>query len=53
MQFDLNEEQLALAESLVRLLDDHYGFEKRRAIEARNQIGRLDTELHGLPVPIL
>lgn len=32
MQFDLNEEQQALAESLSRLLDDHYGFEKRRAI---------------------
>ncbi len=32
MQFDLNEEQQALAQSLARLLDDHYGFEKRRAI---------------------
>ncbi|MGJ7509796.1 acyl-CoA dehydrogenase family protein [Variovorax sp. GT1P44] len=32
MQFDLNEDQQALAESLARLLDDHYGFEKRRAI---------------------
>ena len=32
MQFDLNEDQQALAESLSRLLDDHYGFEKRRAI---------------------
>ena len=32
MQFELNEEQQALAESLSRLLDDHYGFEKRRAI---------------------
>jgi len=32
MKFDLNEEQQALAESLSRLLDDHYGFEQRRAI---------------------
>jgi len=32
MQFDLNEDQQALAESLSRLLDDHYGFEQRRAI---------------------
>ncbi|MNX72403.1 Acyl-CoA dehydrogenase fadE12 [compost metagenome] len=32
MQFDLNEDQQALAQSLSRLLDDHYGFEQRRAI---------------------
>ncbi|MEJ8847556.1 acyl-CoA dehydrogenase [Variovorax rhizosphaerae] len=32
MQFELNEDQQALAESLSRLLDDHYGFEQRRAI---------------------
>ncbi|MEJ8858223.1 acyl-CoA dehydrogenase [Variovorax robiniae] len=32
MQFDLNEDQQALAESLSRLLDDHYSFEQRRAI---------------------
>ncbi|MGR4871642.1 acyl-CoA dehydrogenase family protein [Variovorax sp. LARHSF232] len=34
MQFELNEEQQALAQSLARLLDDHCGFEKRRAIAA-------------------
>lgn len=38
MQFDLNEEQQALAQSLSRLLDDHYGFEKRRVI-ALSQAG--------------
>ena len=32
MQFELDEEQQALAHSLARLLDDHYGFEQRRAI---------------------
>jgi pimeloyl-CoA dehydrogenase len=34
MQFELNADQQALAESLARLLDDHYGFEQRRAIAA-------------------
>ena len=34
MNFELNEEQSALAESLSRLLADRYGFEKRRALVA-------------------
>ena len=34
MNFELNEEQTALAESLSRLLADRYGFEKRRALVA-------------------
>lgn len=29
MNFELNEDQAALAESLSRLLADRYGFEKR------------------------
>ena len=32
MNFELNEDQAALAESLSRLLADRYGFEKRRAL---------------------
>ncbi len=32
MQFDLNEEQQAVAESLSRLLNDHYSFAQRSAI---------------------
>ncbi|WP_218508822.1 acyl-CoA dehydrogenase family protein [Variovorax sp. dw_308] len=38
MQFELNDEQQALAESLSRLLEDHYGFEQRRVI-AGSQTG--------------
>lgn len=34
MHFEPNAEQQALAESLTRLLDDHYGFDQRRAIAA-------------------
>ena len=34
MNFNLSEEQQLLSESLARLLDDHYAFEKRRAIAA-------------------
>ncbi|SEK09980.1 MULTISPECIES: acyl-CoA dehydrogenase family protein [unclassified Variovorax] len=34
MNFELNDEQLALRDSLARLLGDVYGFEKRRAIAA-------------------
>jgi alkylation response protein AidB-like acyl-CoA dehydrogenase len=34
MNFQLNEEQLALADSVTRLLQDHYDFDKRRAIAA-------------------
>lgn len=34
MHFNLSEEQQLLSESLGRLLDDHYGFETRRAIAA-------------------
>lgn len=34
MNFELNEDQAALAESLSRLLADRYGFEKRRALTA-------------------
>lgn len=34
MQFDLNEDQRALADSLGRLLTDQYSFEKRRALAA-------------------
>ncbi len=34
MNFNLNEEQQLLSDSLARLLDDHYAFEKRRAIAA-------------------
>jgi pimeloyl-CoA dehydrogenase len=32
MNFELNDEQVALADSLQRVLTDHYGFEKRRAL---------------------
>lgn len=32
MNFNLNDEQRQLADSLSRLLADHYGFEKRRAL---------------------
>ncbi|QEZ42916.1 acyl-CoA dehydrogenase family protein [Cupriavidus oxalaticus] len=32
MNFDLNDEQRQLADSLSRLLADHYGFERRRAL---------------------
>jgi alkylation response protein AidB-like acyl-CoA dehydrogenase len=58
MQFDLNEEQQALAESLSRLLDDHYGFEKRRAIAgseagwneaAWNKLAELGVTALGIP----
>jgi len=34
MDFNLNEEQVALRDSVVRLLAQHYGFDKRRAIAA-------------------
>lgn len=34
MEFELNEEQSALADSLARVLGDHYSFEKRRALVA-------------------
>jgi pimeloyl-CoA dehydrogenase len=34
MHFDLNDEQQQLAQSLARLLTEHYGFDKRRAIVA-------------------
>jgi alkylation response protein AidB-like acyl-CoA dehydrogenase len=34
MDFQLNEEQRALADSVTRLLQDHYDFDKRRAIAA-------------------
>ncbi|MDO8704348.1 MAG: acyl-CoA dehydrogenase family protein [Sulfuricaulis sp.] len=34
MNFELNEEQRALRDSVARLLADHYGFEQRRAIAA-------------------
>ncbi|SFQ13621.1 pimeloyl-CoA dehydrogenase [Variovorax sp. OK605] len=34
MNFELNDEQLALRDSLARLLGDVYGFEKRRSIAA-------------------
>lgn len=58
MQFDLNEEQQALAESLSRLLDDHYGFEQRRAIAgckagwsetAWNKLAELGVTALGIP----
>lgn len=58
MQFELNEEQQALAESLSRLLDDHYGFEKRRAIAgseagwseaAWGQLAELGVTAMGIP----
>ncbi|HSV58004.1 MAG TPA: acyl-CoA dehydrogenase [Variovorax sp.] len=58
MQFDLNDEQQALAESLTRLLDDHYGFEKRRAIAlspdgwseaAWGQLAELGVTALGIP----
>jgi len=32
MQFELNDEQSALRDSLARLLADRYGFERRRAL---------------------
>ena len=35
MNFNLSEEQQLLSESLSRLLADHYGFEKRGAVAAR------------------
>lgn len=34
MDFNLNEEQQQVADSVARLLKDHYGFEQRRAIAA-------------------
>lgn len=34
MNFELNEEQSALADSLARVLGDHYSFERRRALVA-------------------
>ena len=37
MNFELSEEQALLSDSLQRLLADHYGFEKRRAIAATAQ----------------
>ncbi len=58
MQFDLNDEQQALAESLSRLLDDHYSFEKRRAIahsasgwseSAWGQLAELGVTALGIP----
>ncbi|MGJ7566407.1 acyl-CoA dehydrogenase family protein [Variovorax sp. GB1R11] len=58
MQFDLNEDQQALAQSLSRLLDDHYGFEKRRAIAhspagwseaAWGQLAELGVTTLGIP----
>lgn len=55
MQFDLNEEQQALAESLSRLLDDHYSFAQRSAI-AQSPPGWSDavwSRLAGLGVTAL
>ncbi|MDM0103455.1 acyl-CoA dehydrogenase family protein [Variovorax sp. J22R24] len=58
MQFELNEEQQALSESLTRLLDDRYGFEKRRAIAASDagwsevawaQLAELGVTALGIP----
>ncbi|HSW20310.1 MAG TPA: acyl-CoA dehydrogenase [Ramlibacter sp.] len=58
MQFDLNEDQQALAQSLSRLLDDHYGFEQRRAIAlspagwseaAWGQLAELGVTALGIP----
>lgn len=58
MQFELNDEQRALQDSLARLLADRYGFEKRRTLAASAQghdpqtWGQLaELGLTGLPVP--
>jgi pimeloyl-CoA dehydrogenase len=58
MNFELNEEQSALAESLSRLLADRYGFEKRRALVAAGRKHDADTwkqlaelGLTALPLP--
>ena len=58
MQFELSDEQQALAQSLSRLLDDHYGFEKRRAIAGSpdgwseavwNRLAELGVTALGIP----
>ena len=58
MNFELNEDQAALAESLSRLLADRYGFEKRRALTAsgaahdeKTWAGLAELGLTALPVP--
>jgi len=58
MNFELNDEQSALAESLSRLLADRYGFEKRRALAAsgaahdeKTWAGLGELGLTALPVP--
>lgn len=58
MNFELNEEQSALAESLSRLLADRYDFEKRRALaasdvahDAKAWAGLAELGLTALPVP--
>ena len=58
MNFELNEEQSALADSLSRLLGDRYAFEKRRALVAQGQASDSGTwaalaelGLTALPVP--
>ncbi|WP_326540565.1 acyl-CoA dehydrogenase family protein [Pseudorhodoferax sp.] len=58
MHFNLSEEQQLLAQSLNRLLQDQYGFEKRRAIAASErgssaqawaQLAQLGTTALGIP----
>ena len=58
MNFELNEEQSALAESLSRLLADRYDFEKRRALAAsgaahdeKTWASLAELGLTALPVP--
>lgn len=58
MNFELNEDQAALTESLSRLLADRYGFEKRRALAAAGAAhdettwaGLVELGLTALPVP--
>ncbi len=58
MDFELNEEQRALRDSLARLLADRYGFEARRTLAAQGaghdpQTWQLMAELGlmGLPIP--
>lgn len=58
MNFNLNEEQQLLSESLARLLGDHYAFEQRRAIAASErgaseavwgQLAQMGTTALGIP----
>jgi len=58
MNFELNEEQSALAGSLARLLGEHYSFEKRRALVAsgtahdeRAWRGLAELGVTALPLP--